>query len=492
MDASNYPPGPKRWPIIGNLPSIDITNPHKSFLSLSERYGPVYTVWLPRPIIVIADFDILKEVNNHFAVQIAGRPQGFVYGIFTKHQKDGDGIILCQGERWSAQRRFALKTFRNFGMGKGVMEHRINKHKGLLLQRMENICDLRTRIGVIDLHLHISFCVGNIINDLVMGRHYHYGDDEFYKFKTLIDNTLKGFASKSMQFIDFFPFLRFVIPYYYQYIKEGFEIQKFFLEEIHRHEKTYDKNEEPTNFIDAYLRDMHNEDDPYLSKTTLALDAGDLWTGGLETTVTSLRWAVIYLIRYPKIQIKLQNEIDDVLDLSLPTISHRHRMPYVQATLDEILRIINVLPWGIPHETTDDVKIGEYNIKAGTVLMPQIGVIHFNEENFPNAEEFNPERFLNENGEYKPNKKFIPFGMGKRACLGESLARMELFLIFVSLLQNFSFFPFNDILPSLERSPGMTNVPKEYKCEIRQRRNFIVTDETISDAFQKSEEKQKF
>uniref|UniRef100_A0A914QVE0 Cytochrome P450 n=1 Tax=Panagrolaimus davidi TaxID=227884 RepID=A0A914QVE0_9BILA len=123
--------------------------------------------------------------------------------------------------------------------------------------------------------------------------------------------------------------------------------------------------------------------------------------------------------------------------------------------------------------------------------MPQIGVIHFNEENFPNAEEFNPERFLNENGEYKPNKKFIPFGMGKRACLGESLARMELFLIFVSLLQNFSFFPFNDILPSLERSPGMTNVPKEYKCEIRQRRNFIVTDETISDAFQKSEEKQK-
>ena len=173
------------------------------------------------------------------------------------------------------------------------------------------------------------------------------------------------------------------------------------------------------------------------------MDAGDLWTGGLETTVTTLRWAIIYLIHYPQIQAKLHQEVDEILGIILPTSSHRQQMPYVQATLDELQRIINVLPWGIPHRAIDDISIGRYNIKAGTVLMPQIGVINFDETNFPNPENFDPERFLDEKGRYRANKKLIAFGMGKRSCLGESLARMELFLIFVSLLQNFSFHPFN-------------------------------------------------
>ena len=125
---------------------IDIANPHRSFTDLAKKYGPVFTVWLPGPIIVIADYDILKELNSRFGTESAGRPNGFLYGIFTKHQQDGDGIILCQGERWSAQRRFALKTFRNFGMGKGIMEDRINKHKALLLKRMEAICDPKTKV----------------------------------------------------------------------------------------------------------------------------------------------------------------------------------------------------------------------------------------------------------------------------------------------------------------------------------------------------------
>ena len=68
-----------------------------------------------------------------------------------------------------------------------------------------------------------------------------------------------------MQFVDYFPFLRFLVPYYYKYVKDGFEIQKFFLAEIQRHEDVFDKEKEPTNFIDAYLRDMHNRVDSHLS-----------------------------------------------------------------------------------------------------------------------------------------------------------------------------------------------------------------------------------
>lgn len=71
--------------------------------------------------------------------------------------------------------------------------------------------------------------------------------------------------------------------------------------------------------------------------------------------------------------------------------------------------------------------------------MPQLGAIHFNEELFPNPESINPERFLKEDGSLRLINEFNPFGIGKRSCLGEALARMELFMIFTTLIQNFQF-----------------------------------------------------
>ncbi|KAE9550399.1 hypothetical protein FO519_006388 [Halicephalobus sp. NKZ332] len=284
FEKKKYPPGPPRLPFLGNIFQVDQAYPHRSFVSLMRKYGPIFTVWLPGPTVVLSNFEILKETNSAYPLQTSGRPQEFLYGIFSKHQKNGDGIILCQGEKWISQRRFALKTFHNFGMGKRIMESKINYHKNLLLKRLSGFCDTETGKGVVDLHLHIGYCVGNIINDLVMGRFYHFGEPEFLKFKKLIDNTLEGFASASMQLVNMYPFLRFFVPYYKKYVKEGFEIQKFFLEEIEKHEAAFDEGDEPTNFIDAYLSEIKKGKEKNLNKLTLALDAGDLWTGGMETT----------------------------------------------------------------------------------------------------------------------------------------------------------------------------------------------------------------
>ena len=239
-----------------------------------------------------------------------------------------------------------------------------------------------------------------------------------------------------------YPVLRFFVPYYKKYVKEGFEIQKFFLDEIERHESVFEEKDEFTNFIDAYLSEMKQGKEKHLSKLTLALDAGDLWTGGMETTVTTIRWGIIYLIHHPGIQEALQLELDSVLDLNQPSTSQRQELHYMNAVLDEIQRIINVLPWGIPHQTLEDVQIAGYKVPSGTTLMPQVGVVHFDERNFPDPEVFNPERFLDKHGTYKKHPKLHVFGMGKRSCLGEALARMELFLIFAGLVQNFSFHPY--------------------------------------------------
>lgn len=84
--------------------------------------------------------------------------------------------------------------------------------------------------------------------------------------------------------------------------------------------------------------------------------AGDLWTGGLETVVTTLTWAILYLIHYPTVQKNLHLEIDQVLNDQPFTMSDRNRLPYLRATIDELQRIVNVLPWHIPHAPNQNVN----------------------------------------------------------------------------------------------------------------------------------------
>jgi cytochrome P450 len=172
---------------------------------------------------------------------------------------------------------------------------------------------------------------------------------------------------------------------------------------------------------------------------TLALNAGDLWTGGLETVVTTIRWGLLYMIHSPDIQRKIHDELDEKIGQRTLELIDRQQTPYLHATLDELQRIVNVLPWNIPHSVNRDITVCGQKIKSGLTIMPQIGCVHFDKRLFPDPERFDPTRFLDKAGRYSSSTTFMPFGAGKRACLGESLARMELYIVFGSLLQNFKF-----------------------------------------------------
>ncbi|EFO25368.1 cytochrome P450 [Loa loa] len=470
-----YPPGPIPLPFVGNFLQIDLAYPHRSMIKWKKKFGPVFTIWLPGPIVVLADYKLLREALISQGNIFAGRPMSFVYGIFSDHHPDGDGIILSQNEKWNQQRRFALRVFRNFGMGKNMMEQKIRYYADILIQHLKKqIASTGLKSAVTDLHLPITFCVGNIIHDLVLGKNYVYGDQEFLRFKKLIDSILKDFVSVPMLLVDRYPLVRFLLPTYYRYCKNGFALQRFFLKHIDEHEKriinSTNKDDEPNDFIDAYLKNMikYTKERQY-NKITLALNSGDLWTGGMETTVTTLRWAIIYLIHNPDIQKLVHDEIDKNLGTRTVYWADRTTMHYTLAVIYEVQRIINVLPWHIPHATTSSTTLCGYKIEKGTMIMPQIGAINFDENLYSNPEAFQPSRFLSSEGTLLNFEHLIPFGIGKRSCLGEALARTELFIILTNLLQNFEFSAVNGKRPSLKRYPGMVSVPQEYVCQIRTR-----------------------
>lgn len=198
----------------------------------------------------------------------------------------------------------------------------------------------------------------------------------------------------------------------------------------------------------------------------------DLWIAGMETTVTTLRWAILAMMKYPHIQKKVHDEIDAVLSKDkLPSMVDRQSMPYTMATLNEIQRWGNILPINLFHTNDTDFQIANYKIPKGVVVIPQISVLAIDEKVFPSPSEFKPERFLEADGKALAKvEQFAPFSLGKRQCLGEGLARAELFLIFVHFMQKFQLtkVPGTEEL-STEPIMGITSAPVQHDCLIRLR-----------------------
>jgi hypothetical protein len=220
--------------------------------------------------------------------------------MFSNNQPDGNGIILCQNGRWQAQRRFSLHIFRNFGVGKNIMEEKIMIQCDVLVkhikQQLNNnqvpfFLNVQFRkffqSQIFDLEHPLSLCVGNIIHELVIGRSFQYGDEKFIHFKNLIDSTLSQVASPQILLIDSYPFMRFLLPAYYRFentnsisirifpdidvmvfVCSGFFLTKllntstsfgllFYLHQLLSRKRINLNNDDmPTDYIDYYLREM--------------------------------------------------------------------------------------------------------------------------------------------------------------------------------------------------------------------------------------------
>uniref|UniRef100_A0A914X8P4 Uncharacterized protein n=1 Tax=Plectus sambesii TaxID=2011161 RepID=A0A914X8P4_9BILA len=195
---------------------------------------------------------------------------------------------------------------------------------------------------------------------------------------------------------------------------------------------------------------------------------GDMWTAGMETTVTTLRFAVLYLLNYPNELKKLHEEMDEMVgrerDLSM---SDQKILPYLCATIQEVQRLANILPINLTHTVIEDVVVGGYKIPKETIVVAQTPSIHLDEKLFPDPYTFSPERHIDANGRFVKNDHILPFSIGKRACMGESLARMELFLFLGSLVQHCDFRPADGKTPPpIETVTGSVQCPAPYDCVI--------------------------
>ncbi|KAM8953737.1 cytochrome P450 2G1-like [Pelodytes ibericus] len=431
------PPGPRPLPLLGNLLQLKSREIHIPLLELSKQYGPVFTLYLgPQPAVVVCGYQAVKEALVEHSESFSGRAELPIVDLTSQ----GFGIAFSNGERWKELRRFSLTTLRNFGVGKRSIEERI-------LEEVQHLLEVfrETQGSLFSPAFLIRRSVSNVICSVMFGRRFEYTDQKLQKLLDLIEENLRRVDNIWVQLYNFLPSILSMLPGPHHRLRENYQAQMQYVDEIvQEHETTLD-TDNPRDYIDSFLLKMQQE--KHNSKTefhkrNLLSSALDIFFAGQETTSSTLSYGLLILMKYPHIKVRLQEEIDSVIGKSRrPCMEDRAKMPYMEAVLHEIMRFIDFLPLGAPHCVTEDTLFRGYTLPKGTTFFPFLHSVLYDPSVFKNPYVFDPGHFLDEDGMFKKNEGFVAFSAGKRICPGEGLARMELFLYLISILQTFDLQP---------------------------------------------------
>ncbi|KAF8354275.1 hypothetical protein PRIPAC_95898, partial [Pristionchus pacificus] len=452
-NVRRYPKGPTPLPLIGNLHQFDPHRLHHYFETVQAEYGDVFTVWTPCPMVVLMSYSTIKEALVTKGDDFLGRLGQFPDNLFMA--TENGGVIFSQGENWREQRRTSIHIMRDFGMGKNVMEAQVKASMDEFMKHLDSIKDK----SAVDFRWPIQILVANVINEVLFGYHYRFDDckrlmDYADTLTAQIEAVRKSvLVQLAMQFpwIARLPVIGWLAVG--QHRKSSSRLLDHVRADVRRCEKTFSDSEEPACFVHAYMQRMPKND--LLTEDQMVNVCGDFFVAGMETTSTTLRWAMLHMAKNQRVQDKIRAEIHAVLGRDGDiTMNEKMRLPYTSAAVSELQRMANILPLNVIHMTVNDTKVDGHAIPNGTIIMAQIHNVMKRGEIFEEAAEFRPERFLMKDGK-TPNRatleQVIPFSMGKRMCAGEGLARMELFLGLATILQKYRILPPKDA--SLDMSP---------------------------------------
>ncbi|KAJ8336611.1 hypothetical protein SKAU_G00378310 [Synaphobranchus kaupii] len=478
----NFPPGPRPIPIFGNLLQLNLADllndlrkaPHNMpihFISifrdkckLSERYGKVYSIYIGRkPAVVLNGVQAMKEALATQSLVFAGRPQD----LMINHAGEFKGVALTTGPIWKEHRRFALITLRNFGLGKQSMEERILGEISYITSHLE-----KNAGKAIDPQILFHKAAFNIICSVLIGIRFKH-EDEFLKLNIhYITESTTILNGPWAMIYDMLPLLRHLPLPFQKVFQNSANMRKSLGEQVSQHKKTRVPGE-PRDLTDCYLDEMEKrgDDGSSFSEKQLIACLLDLLFAGTDTTSNTLLFAFLHLMTHPDVQERCQKEIDEVLgEKEQASFEDRHMMPYTQAMIHEAQRVADTVPLSAFHATTKDTRLMGYDIPKGTLIIPNLSSVLNEESQWKFPHDFNPSNFLNDKGEFVKPEAFMPFSAGARVCLGEGLARMELFLILVTLLRRFKFvWPEDAGVPDYTPIFGITQGPKPYRLGVRLR-----------------------
>ncbi|KAI3711961.1 hypothetical protein L1987_70510 [Smallanthus sonchifolius] len=419
----NRPPGPKPWPIIGNL-NLMGSHPHRSIHDLAQKYGEIMQLKFgSHNVVVGSSVEMAKVFLKTQDANFACRPKTAA-GKYTTYNYSNI-TWSPYGPYWRQARKICLMELFSVKRLESFEYIRVEERNSMLKTIFESS---GKELPLKDVLSTVSL---NVISRMVLGKRYLDKSENSVvspdEFKKMLDELflLNGVFNigDSIPWIDFLDLQG--------YVKRMKAISKKFdrfLEHV-LDEHNVRRTKEGEKFVATDMVDLLLQlaDDPNLDvkleRHGVKAFTQDLLAGGTESTAVTVEWAISEMLKKPEIFEKATEELDRVIgknrwvqEKDMPNL------PYIAAIAVEAMRLHPVAPILVPRRTREDCKVAGYDITEGTRVFVSVWTIGRDPKLWDKPEEFCPERFIGKEVDVKGHDfKLLPFGAGRRMCPGYNL-----------------------------------------------------------------------
>ncbi|KAL8485820.1 hypothetical protein ACS0TY_027923 [Phlomoides rotata] len=453
--SRNLPPGPKPWPIIGNLNLLG-SIPHQSLHYLSKKYGEIMLLKFGKfPVIVASSPNMAKEFLKVHDADFASRPL-LSAGKYTSYNYSDMvwapyGPYLRQARKIYLSEVFCAKKMEFFE------QIRVQEARNFLSRLSGKTVVLRDQLQ--------RYTLSTICRMLSRDVYFTSEEDEL---RGMIDEWF--FLSGMINIGDWIPWLSFLdLQGYVKKMKVLHKkLDRVFNYVIDEHlaKRAKDQDFVAKDIVDVFLQISEDPNlDVELTRDSVKALIQNLIVGGTDTSATTMEWAVYEVLRHPHAIKKAKEELDRIIgrnrwvqetDLS--------QLPYIESIIMETFRVHPVGTLLAPHCAINDCKVAGYDIAKGTMVLINTWSIGRDPNSWDTPEKFLPERFMGkEIDALGSNFSLLPFGSGRRGCPGYNLALKMVLTTFANLLHGFNFILVEGMKPQdicMEEKYGLSTHPK--------------------------------
>ncbi|KDQ62054.1 hypothetical protein JAAARDRAFT_448042 [Jaapia argillacea MUCL 33604] len=463
------PPGPRGWPIIGNILDMPTVQPWLGFKKWGEKWGNmVYVNLLGQPMVVLNSPKVAVDMLDKKSSIYSDRPTFTMAGELVGWTNVTP--FLHYGDTFRESRRL---THQIMGSKKSIQVFlpMVERQTHRFIQRVSDDPE--------HVYEYIRGTAGAIILNLAYGYEVKEDRDELV---ALVDEAMQQFSiltTPNAFLVDAFPILRHIPNWFPGATFKRLAIEyKKTLTDMATVPFLYTKGQVATgtaqpSFASTLLENTELTEE---QEESIKWTAAALYGGGSDTTVSSIYTFFLAMTLYPEVQKKAQAELDTVVGTDrLPSPADREHLPYVDALVKEVYRWHPVGPLGLPHRLIQDDIHDGYFIPKGTVVIANIWNILHDEDTYQNPMAFDPERFLSAPGKLpEQDPRAFSFGFGRRSCPGLNLAEASIFMSCAMVLSVFNITKAVNgdgsvVTPSAEFQDGTVSHPKPFRCSIKPR-----------------------
>ncbi|XP_052173190.1 iridoid oxidase-like isoform X1 [Diospyros lotus] len=432
------PPGPPGWPVFGNMFDLGSMS-HQTLHSLRTKYGPV--IWLrlgSMNTLVVQSAMAAAELFKYHDLDFPDRKVPDALTAWNYHE--GGLSLNSYSPYWRLLRRLYSAEF--------LSAKRINDTAAMRRKCVDNLVKWieAANGGEVDIG-HLLFVASfNLVGNLVLSRDVLSSEsEEGFEFFDAMNNVMELGGKANLA--DYFPFLRRLDPagMKREMVREMGRarriVEKFVKDRIEEKKSGREINDEH-DLLDVLLNQKGDAKDPPVPESKAINAVLEMFFAGSETTSSSTEWAMAELLQNPSSMRKVKAELDRVIGRSSSSSKveegQLEELQYLQAVVKETLRLHPAVPLLLPRNAVKDTDFMGYFIPKDTQVLVNVWGIGRDGDSWDEPSAFRPERFIGSSVEYKgQNFELLPFGAGRRICVGYSLAHRTILLVLATLLHLF-------------------------------------------------------